>query len=180
MVKKRRIFQINCENDRSQKELVVRSETATVNSLRGWVEAVAWEGGVWQPGRDLERLYPELLSLFLHQGRESVPGVLVVGGTGSRDGAQLSKERCRQPPRTTGAWSYHTSCSPVSSWSLQSLLWHLTLHTLKLSKTDSVKRVTFSMFPGHITWEKLTPSWSMMLQVQRKYLPEGCNFSKRK
>ena len=42
------------------------------------MEAVAREGGVWQPGRDLERLYPELLSLFLHPGKESVPAVPVV------------------------------------------------------------------------------------------------------
>ena len=37
MVKKHRILQINCDNDRSRKELVVRSEIATVNSLGGWI-----------------------------------------------------------------------------------------------------------------------------------------------
>lgn len=122
MVKKHRILQINCDNDRSRKGLVVRGEIATVDSLGGWVEAVAREGGVWQPGRDLERLHPELLSLFLHPGRESVPAVPAVWGTARRDGAQLSAERCRQAQRATGARSAPASCSPVSSWPLQSVL----------------------------------------------------------
>lgn len=113
MVEKHRIFQINCENDRSQKELVVRSEIATVNSLGGWVETVAWQGGVWQPGRDLERLYPELLSSFTQEGRASLASWWWEAP--AAETAQLSKERCRQGNRCPELPHLLLSCQQLVS-----------------------------------------------------------------